>query len=716
MALVKPIAQGISAFDATKDQTFSFTSNGGSQVVANQITIRLQDDNSIVYQNKVETYRFQQIVPANTLTNDNYYNFYFNTYDADGNESEASNIIQFYCFDNPTLTLTNLPLNNLVEGSSYTFGVTYNQPQGELLNYLKFYLYDNLDTLITESDFYYGTVQMPISFQHTFNGFENNGNYKVEVISTSVNGIVTSSGKYSFVTRYFYPQIFSLLDLQNICHKGYVKIESNVILADGEVASEFDPPSYIDSLDVNDPSIYIQWEEPFDYNMDNYELVSKWTSPSLLDVHDYGNWVHWTQGFSIKSNFTFTAFMKVGRLGRFAIVGTETNGFTIDLIREIPFGETEVKDRFEVNGYINGVQKVHQTSNYVDIINQKSYYLIWFRKNGNSYDLRLNVMERGTDVMEWSVQDIEFERVSDFTWTNEEYNQGVEFEPIAEDITDIFPLMNLKLFNGIYDNMDITSDVTSEFTTVIPSWNYDTRINCDFNGNIRGGNIDTLMSMLKYVRIKRRQKGTFDWVTLKEYEIKSVEDLVSLITEDYYVPSGYDAEYALVPVLDGDVEGDYIINGLKTKFSCMTIADAHNTFDIRANILYNGDIQNAPMATYTPLKGKYPIIQKNSDIEYWSGSITVTLLGYNFEETKKIDRNDVIQQTNDFCEFLNNMEAKIIKDWNGKIHLVRFIGNPSVTYNNMYGNGIAQVTANWVEQGQFDNQEDLYYNGLVDVL
>ena len=248
------------------------------------------------------------------------------------------------------------------------------------------------------------------------------------------------------------------------------------------------------------------------------------------------------------------------------------------------------------------------------------------------------------------------------------------------------------------------------------AWNYGTRINCDFNGNIRGGNIDALMSMLKYVRIKRRQKGTFDWVTLKEYEIKSVEDLVSLITEDYYVPSGYDAEYALVPVLDGDVEGDYIINGLKTKFSCVTIADAHNTFDIRANILYNGDIQNAPMATYTPLKGKYPIIQKNSDIEYWSGSITVTLLGYNFEETKKIDRNDVIQQTNDFCEFLNNMEAKIIKDWNGKIHLVRFIGNPSVTYNNMYGNGIAQVTANWVEQGQFDNQEDLYYNGLVDVL
>ena len=127
MALVKPIAQGVSAFDATQDKTFSFTSNGDSQVVANRITIRLQDDNSIVYQNKIETYRFEQIVPANTLINGNYYNFYFNTYDADGNESEASNISQFYCFDTPTLTLTNLPSNNLIEASSYTFGVTYNQ-------------------------------------------------------------------------------------------------------------------------------------------------------------------------------------------------------------------------------------------------------------------------------------------------------------------------------------------------------------------------------------------------------------------------------------------------------------------------------------------------------------------------------------------------------------------------------------------------------------
>lgn len=714
MALVKPIAQGISAFDATQSQTFSFTSVGGSQVVANRITIRLQDDNSIVYQNKVESYKFQQTVPANTLTNDNYYNFYFNTYDADGNESADSNVIQFYCFSNPTLTLTNLPLNNLVEASSYTFGVTYNQSQGELLNYLKFYLYDGLDNLLNESEFYYGTVQIPISFQHTFNGLENNGNYKVEVISTSVNGIVTSTGKYSFVSRYFYPQIFSLLDLQNICDMGYVKIESNAIIADGEVATAFTPPHYIDSLDVDDPSIYIQWEIPFEYDMENNQPISKWTSPSMLDVHEWGNWVRWKEGFSIKSSFTFTSFMKAGRLGRFAIIGTEDNGFTIDLIREIPFGETTVKDRFEVNGYVNGVQMVHQTSNYVDILNQKSYYLIWFRKNGDNYDLQFNVMQRGIDTFEWGNSNIEYERLTEIKWTDEEYNQGTEFVPQADNMDSIFPLFNLMLFNGIYDNMNITSDVSSEFSITKPIWDSNTRIACDFNGNIRGGNIDAIFASLRYIRIKRREKGTFNWVTLKQYQIETIEDL-NIVTSDYYVPSGQDAEYALVPVMDGNVEGDYIINGINTKFSCLTIADADKAFSLRANITYNGDIANAPMATYSPLKGKYPIIEKNSELEYLSGSVTMTVLGYNFEKTKRVDRLDVTKQVDDLCKFFNNTTAKIMKDWNGKILLVRFLGSPQITYNTAFGNGIAYITANWVEQGVYDSQYDLYTNGLVDV-
>ena len=75
MAMIKPIALSKNAFDATQDQIFYFTSTGGNQVVKNKITIRLQSDNSIVYTNTVISYKFNQTIPANTLTNGDYYNY-----------------------------------------------------------------------------------------------------------------------------------------------------------------------------------------------------------------------------------------------------------------------------------------------------------------------------------------------------------------------------------------------------------------------------------------------------------------------------------------------------------------------------------------------------------------------------------------------------------------------------------------------------------------
>ena len=714
MALVKPIAQGVSAFDATKNQTFSFVANGGSQVVANRITIRLQTDNSIIYQNKIESYRFEQTVPAGTLTNDNYYNFYFNTYDSDGNESENSNVIQFYCYNSPTLTLTNLPLNDLVESTNYTFGVTYNQIQGELLNYLKFYLYDERNNLINESEFYTGENVVPVSFTHTFSGLENNVNYKMNVIAVTINGTTVSTDYYSFNVRYYYPELYSLLNLENLCENGCVRIESNIVIVDGEVPEKYDPPRYIKSLAPTDLTNYVKWQEIFTYDMLNNQPISVWMTPSMIDLVYNDNYVQWTKGYSIRSNFTFTLFMKAGYFGKFATIGTEDNGFTIELIREIPYGKTEVKDRFEVNGYVNGVHTVHQTSNYVDIINQKSYYLVWFRKVGDTYDLRFVVLQRANDIFGWDESNLVTDRLTDMSYRDEQYTKGVEFVPMSGNMSSIFPTVGVKLYNGIFNNMNLTNDVTSEFTTVIPQWDSNTRVACDFDNNIRGGNIDILLKKLTYLKVKRREHGTFNWITLKEYKISEISDLI-ITLDDYYIPSYYYADYALVPLLEGNVEGDYIVNSIKTKFNCVTIADSNNVFNLRANISYGGDTANSPIGTYSPLNGLYPILQKNSELEYMSGSITALVAGYNFNKTHKIDRLDVVKQTNDLCKFFNNMSAKILKDWNGKIYLVRFTGSPTISYNSSYGNGVAQITVNFVEQGEFDNQHDLYYNGLIDV-
>lgn len=716
MALIKPIMSIIAAFDATMEQTFSFVFNGGDQVVANQLTIKNQDTNKIVYQNKITSYAFQQTVPANILENGSYYTAYFNTYNVNGDESEASNTIQFNCYTTPTLVLINLPQDNLIENSNYTFGATYNQEQHEMLNSMEFELYDSTGILLERSDVYYGTQIIPITFTHTFSGFVNNETYSVKAIGISIDGMEVESELYTFTVRYQYPSMFNLLDLVNMCEKGCVKIESNTESIDGETPPEFTPPLFLSSFQATDPSIYVQWGIPFEYDMENHQPISEWTELSLLDIHDYNNWVQWTQGFNIPMNFTFTSFMKAGRLGTFAILGTEQNGFKIDLIREIPYGETEAKDRFEVNGYVNGELTVHQTSNYVNILNQSTYYLIWFRKVNDQYDLRMTVLQEGQhDKMDWGESSVWYERLTDISWSPESYPQGTEFEPLSNDMSSVFPLMCVRLLNGIYDNMDITSDVSKEFTTNIPTWDYSTRIACNFNNNLDGGNLDVLLSQIKYIKIKRRKKGTFNWVTLKQYEIKKQSDL-NIVYEDYFVPTDYDAEYALVPVQDGGVEGTYIINDITTKFASTVIADQNQVFSLKANIQYGGDIKNATFSTYEPLNSKYYIVQKNGDLDSWSGSISAMVTGYTFDKTHRIDRQDVLKMTEDICKFFNNNTAKVLKDWNGKIHIVRFLGSPQVTYNSSYGNGVAYVSANWVEQGQFDNQTDLYNNGLTNVL
>ena len=90
-------------------------------------------------------------------------------------------------------------------------------------------------------------------------------------------------------------------------------------------------------------------------------------------------------------------------------------------------------------------------------------------------------------------------------------------------------------------------------------------------------------------------------------------------------------------------------------------------------------------------------------------------MDYTFDETRQIDRKDVVTQTNDFKVMAKNYKPKFIKDWNGNIALVRIVGNIDTTYNSSYGNGVVDVSCNWVEQGKWNNQSDLVKNGLVEV-
>lgn len=279
--------------------------------------------------------------------------------------------------------------------------------------------------------------------------------------------------------------------------------------------------------------------------------------------------------------------------------------------------------------------------------------------------------------------------------------------------TNVSDIKKVRIENGVFDHIDITKNVSFNYTTEIPKWDFDTIIDCDFENGTGAGNVDFALSQLSSIKIKRRKKGTFEWITIQEIPINDRTDLNS-IRQDYFVPSYEEFEYALVPILNG-VEGQYIIGSISTEFNGVFISDITNNFKLNAKVSYNSRTSMQSVGQITPLGRRYPVIIKNGEANYEVGSVSGMLLGKNYEKTHEINRKEVVEEIDEFVNFLKNGKPKIIKDWNGNIFLFCIIGNPSITYNNNYGMGVANVSFEWVEQGKYDNEDDLYDNGFIEI-
>lgn len=267
MALTKPILYAIPAFDATTAYTFQFNVIGGTQVAANTLVISLNSNNQVVYNQKQETFKFEHNLPANTLTNGNYYNATLYTSDAEGNQSVASNTVQFYCYTTPTLIFNNIQQNGTINNSTFTFNFTYNQEQNEPLNTYIVNLYDAQGLQVsTSGEQYASTEEVPLALNYTISGFADATGYSIEVNGVTINNTSVTTGQVDFTVSYTFPNIYSLLQLQNNCSGGYINLKSNIAIIEGEVVPP--PPIYIDDkeLDLREEGSYVVWDDGYIVN------------------------------------------------------------------------------------------------------------------------------------------------------------------------------------------------------------------------------------------------------------------------------------------------------------------------------------------------------------------------------------------------------------------------------------------------------------------
>lgn len=269
--------------------------------------------------------------------------------------------------------------------------------------------------------------------------------------------------------------------------------------------------------------------------------------------------------------------------------------------------------------------------------------------------------------------------------------------------------------NAIFDHLNLTRNTSTPVSTTIPvDWDYDTIVNANFEGDLNGGNIDFLISQISSIKIKRRVKGTFDWLTLAEVPINTVADL-TFVFNDRLNAYGVEYDYAFVPVLN-DIEGEYIINTILSKFEGVFIGDANSAYKLMYDVNYGTNSRNQQIGTFEPLGRQFPVFVANGLLSYESGTVIATVMNDEYEDTGKIDRKAIVDKKDILKDYLTNRKAKILKDWNGNIWLCIIVNSPQVSYRSGSGMGIPQVSFDWVEIGQADSQQDLYANGILDIL
>lgn len=302
--------------------------------------------------------------------------------------------------------------------------------------------------------------------------------------------------------------------------------------------------------------------------------------------------------------------------------------------------------------------------------------------------------------------------------------ESIEFTPtcITYDSTiDSVPQYNeginyIELKNGIYDDLYVSSDpyCGQEASDNVPFiWGYDTVIYPTFNGSTNAGNLDFTLDTISHLIIKRRVVGEFNWKTIFVKEIKIKEDF-DLSGIDYTARSGVEYEYAAVPVFNNGLEGSYSTALSRVDLDKIFIVGADQIIATTITDGYCDTTRNVPSSVNVLLNNRYPIYIRNTIANYDTGSLSAGYLEQG-DNCILITDDDARRTTyqRSVMDFLCDGRPKLLKHLDGRMWLIMVTGNPSDVTDTFYK--IRKIDFEWVEIGDCESEEDLYYANLIDV-
>ena len=283
--------------------------------------------------------------------------------------------------------------------------------------------------------------------------------------------------------------------------------------------------------------------------------------------------------------------------------------------------------------------------------------------------------------------------------------------------TGIENINYVELKNGIYDELYITKATDFELSDEFPQeWDFDTILWAKFNGNTNAGNVDWDLDNISHIILKSRTDGNFQWKTIVVKEVNNIDDFV-INYPDYFVASGQPVEYAVVPISYGSLEGTYATTKITSKFVKMFLIEGNEVWGTEITDGYCDTTRNIPSSNVELLHSKYPIFVRNTIANYDTGNCKGSFVPldedscqFAFDSEQDYER---IKYQRKFMDYICDSIPKILKLPDGRLWLVQVTPNPTDTASQTYNN--REISWSWVEIGNVNSEEDLYYLGFSNV-
>lgn len=222
--LQTPSLNRITPLPPSCDNTIRFT-YADNQPARNRAVITDNATGEIVYDQTQGTRTLTHTIPAGTLTAGNQYLIRLQVFDMDGNSSNLSDPVLFYCLTPPSFSLRGLTDGSVTQNANLPLSVDYAQAEGETLRDVQFFKYAGDKTLLSKSAVIYSRTP-----SYEFHTLENNTTYYFRAVGETDHGIALDTGYIEVGTMFETIPLNIIFTLDNIYREGYIQFTSNIII------------------------------------------------------------------------------------------------------------------------------------------------------------------------------------------------------------------------------------------------------------------------------------------------------------------------------------------------------------------------------------------------------------------------------------------------------------------------------------------------------